>query len=76
MKSKVFPDQFCFLPVFKLPFSTLKFNGRHFFKMASVRVRFIPGFLSGEGFPAKQFAPACTYRSALTPEQLQLVTFL
>jgi hypothetical protein len=29
-----------------------------FFKMASVRVHFGPGFPLGGGFPAEQFAPA------------------
>jgi hypothetical protein len=46
--------------IFNLKF-ILKSN---FFKMASVRVHFSPGFPLRGGFPAEQFAPAWWYETA------------
>jgi hypothetical protein len=35
----------------------------NYFKMASVRVQFSPGFPLGGGFPAEQFAPPWWYKT-------------
>jgi hypothetical protein len=42
----------------------------NYFKMASVRVHYSPGFPLGGGFRAEQFAPAWWYETAGAEERL------